>query len=78
MKHRKVRKVAKDKKTGIPKKYLSGVRGSRRAELASVINRISELYKAGKKRCIPSKYGKLKKISLLNTFKEQPVSGHLS
>ena len=49
MKHRKVRKVAKDKKTGIPKKYLSGVRGSRRAELASVINRISELYKAGKK-----------------------------
>ena len=42
------RKAIKDKKTGLPKRYLSGVKGSRRAELASVIKRISQLYKAGK------------------------------
>ena len=42
------RKAIKDKKTGLPKRYLSGVKGSRRAELASVIRRISKLYKAGK------------------------------
>jgi hypothetical protein len=42
------RKAIKDKKTGLPKRYLSGVKGSRRAELASVIKRISNLYKAGK------------------------------
>ena len=42
------RKAVKDKQTGLPKRYLSGVKGSRRAELASVIRRISKLYKAGK------------------------------
>ena len=42
------RKAIKDKKTGLPKRYLSGVKGSKRAELASVIRRISKLYKAGK------------------------------
>jgi|TARA_R100000734_G_C3315300_1_gene107225 hypothetical protein len=45
----KQRKVAKDKKTGIAKKYLSGVKGGKRSELASVITRISNLYKAGKR-----------------------------
>lgn len=45
----KRRRVAKDKSTGIAKKYLSGVKGGRRSELASVINRISKLYKAGKR-----------------------------
>lgn len=45
----KVRKVPKDKKTGIAKKYLSGVKGGKRSELASVITRISNLYKAGKR-----------------------------
>ena len=44
----KRRRVAKDKSTGIPKKYLSGVKGGRRTQLASVINQISRLYKQGK------------------------------
>ena len=44
-----VRKAVKDKKTGLPKRYLSGVKGSRRIELASIIKRISRLYKAGKR-----------------------------
>ena len=44
----KRRRVPKDKATGIPKKYLSGVKGSTRKELASVIDRISRLYKQGK------------------------------
>jgi len=45
----KRRKVAKDKRTGIPKKYLSGVKGSSRSQLGSVIKQISRLYKAGKR-----------------------------
>jgi|TARA_B100000214_G_C23485138_1_gene408999 hypothetical protein len=44
----KRRRVAKDKSTGIPKKYLSGVKGGRRTQLASVINQISRLYRQGK------------------------------
>ena len=44
----KVRKVAKDKKTGVPKKYLSGIKGQQRTQLASVLKQISNLYKAGK------------------------------
>jgi len=44
----KRRRVPKDKRTGIPKKYLSGVKGGRRTQLASVINQISRLYKQGK------------------------------
>tara|TARA_Y100001973_G_C5155244_1_gene310342 strand:+ start:276 stop:467 length:192 start_codon:yes stop_codon:yes gene_type:complete len=44
----KRRRVPKDKATGIPKKYLSGVKGSARKELASVIDRISTMYKQGK------------------------------
>ncbi len=47
-KRRKKRGPAKDKKTRIPKKYLSGTKGSRRSELASLIKRISKLYKEGK------------------------------
>lgn len=43
-----VRRVAKDKKTGLPKKYLSGVKGSQRAQLASVIKQIQTLYRGGK------------------------------
>ena len=49
MRKRKKRGPAKDKKTRIPKKYLSGTKGSRRSELASLIKRISKLYKEGKK-----------------------------
>ena len=45
---KKVRKVPKDKKTGIPKKYLSGLKGSKRSRRASLISRVSALYKAGK------------------------------
>ena len=44
-----VRRVAKDKKTGLPKKYLSGVKGNQRAELASVIKQIQTLYRGGKR-----------------------------
>ena len=44
----KNRRVAKDKATGLPKKYLSGIRGSQRRQLASTRKRISDLYKAGK------------------------------
>tara|TARA_R100000654_G_scaffold8907_1_gene20658 strand:- start:1578 stop:1763 length:186 start_codon:yes stop_codon:yes gene_type:complete len=43
-----VRRVAKDKATGIPKKYLSGTKGKQRDELSSVLKRISDLYRAGK------------------------------
>ena len=46
---KKRRKVAKDKKTGVPKKYLSGLKGSKRSRRASLLKRISDLYKAGKK-----------------------------
>ena len=44
-----VRRVAKDKKTGLPKKYLSGVKGSARKELASVIKQISRMYGKGQR-----------------------------
>ena len=42
------RRAIKDKRTGLPKRYLSGVRGSSRDQLASVLKRISRLYRAGK------------------------------
>ena len=45
---RKKRKVPKDKSTGLAKKYLSGVKGSKRSELASIIKRMDRLYKQGK------------------------------
>ena len=45
---RKKRRVPKDKKTGLPKKYLGTTSGSKRAELARVLKRISTLAKAGK------------------------------
>ena len=48
MRKRKRRGPAKDKKTRIPKKYLTGTKGSRRSELARLIKRISKLYKEGK------------------------------
>tara|TARA_Y100000287_G_scaffold22228_1_gene15357 strand:+ start:373 stop:579 length:207 start_codon:yes stop_codon:yes gene_type:complete len=49
MAKKKRRAVPKDKKTGLPKKYLSGVKGGKRSELASVLAQISTLYKAGKR-----------------------------
>ena len=45
----KVRKAIKDKKTRLPKRYLTGVKGSKRQQLATVIKQISRLYKAGKR-----------------------------
>ena len=47
------RRVAKDKKTGLPKKYLSGLKGRKRARRASIIKRMAKLYKEGKR--IPKK-----------------------
>ena len=42
---RKLRKVARDKKTGVPKKYLSGSKN--RAAKAAEIKKTAELYKKG-------------------------------
>jgi hypothetical protein len=44
----KKRKVPKDKKSGVPKKYLSGLKGKKRTKRANLLKRISNLYKAGK------------------------------
>jgi uncharacterized alpha/beta hydrolase family protein len=44
---KKRRKVAKDKKTKIPKKYLSGLKGSKRSARASLIKSMSKAYKSG-------------------------------
>lgn len=44
-KKRKFRKVAKDKKTGVPKKYLSGSKNA--AKKAAEIKRTAERYKKG-------------------------------
>ena len=41
------KKVPKDKKTKIPKKYLSGLKGSKRSARATLLKQISALYKAG-------------------------------
>ncbi len=43
------RKVSKDKKSKVPKKYLSGTKGTKRTQLANVIKRIAKLYREGKK-----------------------------
>lgn len=45
----KRKRVPKDKKSRVPKKYLSGTKGTKRTQLASVIKRIAKLYKEGKK-----------------------------
>ena len=44
-----MRKVSKDKKSGLAKKYLSGVKGNKRSELSNVIKKMDKLYKSGKK-----------------------------
>ena len=46
-KKRKRRKVAKDKATDLPKKYLSGLKGGKRSARASLIKSMSALYKSG-------------------------------
>jgi|TARA_R100001082_G_scaffold1986_1_gene1824 peptide subunit release factor 1 (eRF1) len=46
----KIRKVAKDKRfKSVPKKYLSGAKGSERSQRGKDIARMQRLYKAGKK-----------------------------
>ena len=46
-KKRKRKKVSKDKDSGLPKKYLSGLKGSKRSARASLIKSMSALYKSG-------------------------------
>ena len=47
---KKRRKIAKDKKTGVPKKYLSGLKKEEeRKRRARLIKRVSALYKSGKR-----------------------------
>ena len=48
-KKRRVRRVPKDKETNIPKKYLSGLKGSRKRRRASLLKQVSSLYKSGAK-----------------------------
>ena len=45
----KKRKVPKDKKSGLPKKYLSGLKGKKRSKRANLIKEVASLYKAGKR-----------------------------
>ena len=45
----KKRQVPKDKKTKIPKKYLSGLKGAKRSSRASLLKRMSSLYIKGVK-----------------------------
>jgi hypothetical protein len=48
-KKRKRKRVARDKKTDLPKKYLSGLKGGARSERASLIKAMSEAYKKGQR-----------------------------
>jgi len=43
----KRRRVPKDKKTDIPKKYLSGLKGRKRSSRAKLLQSMSSLYKRG-------------------------------
>ena len=43
----KRKRVPKDKKSGLPKKYLSGLKGSKRTRRARLIKRVSSIYKSG-------------------------------
>ena len=46
-KKRKRRNVPKDKKTVVPKKYLSGLKGSKRTRRARLIKKVASIYKSG-------------------------------
>ena len=46
-KKKRVRKVPKDKDSGLPKRYLTGLKGSRRSRRASLIKKVSSIYKSG-------------------------------
>ena len=45
----KTRRVPKDKKSKVPKKYLSGVKGRKRTQLSNIIKRIGKMAKSGQK-----------------------------
>ena len=47
MAKRKRRNVLKDKKTKIPKKYLSGLKGAKRSSRARLLKSMASLYKSG-------------------------------
>ncbi len=49
MAKRKKRRVPKDKKTKIPKKYLSGLKGAKRSRRANLIKQVSSLYNSGQR-----------------------------
>jgi len=66
----KRRKVPKDKKSGLPKKYLGGTTGTKRAELARVLKRIKDLAKAG--QTIPRSLLK-RRVELGRKKKKSPV-----
>jgi hypothetical protein len=66
----KRRKVPKDKKSGIAKKYLSGTTGAKRTELSTLIKRISKLAKGGK--TIPRSLIK-RRVELGRKKKKSPV-----
>lgn len=42
------RRPPKDPKTGLPKKYLSGVKGQKRKKLATLTKRMADMAKKGK------------------------------
>jgi hypothetical protein len=44
---KKRRATPKDKNTGLPKKYLSGLKGKKRKKRAKLIKKVSSLYKSG-------------------------------
>ena len=47
---KKRRKVPKDKKTGVPIKYLSGLKGAKRSRRANLIKRVASLYRSGRRK----------------------------
>ena len=47
MPRKKKKRVRKDKKTKIPSKYLEGLSGSKRSSRASLLKRMSSIYKSG-------------------------------
>ena len=46
-KKKRVRRVARDKDTDVPKKYLSGLKGAKKTRRANLIKRVSSIYKSG-------------------------------
>ena len=48
-KRKKIMKVVRDKETNVPKKYLSGLKGSKKVRRANLIKQVSRLYRLGVK-----------------------------